>query len=79
MGAGSGAWTKTIFKQANGILQERYQNSKTTRMVEKGVLKLTKAPMERVKTTQGPRKLIMNDESFYEMGKANFMIKEITK
>ena len=79
LGAGSGAWTKTIFKQANGILQERYQNSKTTRMVEKGVLKLTKAPMERVKTTQGPRKLIMNDESFYEMGKANFMIKEITK
>ena len=79
LGAGSGAWTKTIFKQANGILQERYQNSKTTRMVEKGVLKLTKAPMESVKTTQGPRKLIMNDESFYEMGKANFMIKEITK
>lgn len=79
LGAGSGAWTKTIFKQANGILQERYQNSKTTRMVEKGVLKLTKAPMERVKTTQGPRKLIMNDESFYEMGKANFIIKEITK
>ena len=79
LGAGSGAWTKTIFKQANGILQERYQNSKTTRMVEKGVLKLTKAPMERVKTTQGPRKLIMNDESFYEMGKVNFMIKEITK
>ena len=79
LGAGSGAWTKTIFKQANGILQERYQNSKTTRMVEKGVLKLTKAPMERVKTTQGPRKLIMNDESFYEMGKANFMIKELNK
>ncbi len=52
---------------------------KTVRMVEKGVLKLTKAPMERVKTTQGPRKLIMNDESFYEMGKANFMIKEITE
>ena len=79
LGAGSGAWTKTIFKQANGILQERYQNSKTTRMVEKGVLKLTKAPMESVKTTQGPRKLIMNDDSFYEMGKANFMIKEISR
>ena len=79
LGAGSGAWTKTIFKQANGILQERYQNSRTTKMVGKGVLKLTKAPMESVKTTQGSRKLIMNDESFYEMGKANFMIKEITK
>ena len=79
LGAGSGAWTKTIFKQANGILQERYQNSRTTKMVGKGVLKLTKAPMKSVKTTQATRKLIMNDESFYEMGKANFMIKEITK
>ena len=79
LGAGSGAWTKTIFKQANGILQERYQNSRNTKMVGKGVLKLTKAPMESVKTTQGSRKLIMNDESFYEMGKANFIIKEITK
>ena len=79
LGAGSGAWTKTIFKQANGILQERYQNSKTTRMVEKGVLKLTKAPRKSVKTTQATRKLIMNDESFYEMGKANFIIKEISR
>ena len=79
MGAGSGAWTKTIFKQANGILQERYQKSRTTRMVEKGVLKLTKAKRESVKTTQGPRELIMNDESFYEMGKANFIIKEISR
>lgn len=78
LGAGSGAWTKTIFKQANDILQERYENSRTTRMVEKGVLKLTKAPMKSVKTTQATRKLIMNNESFYEMGKANFMIKEIT-
>ena len=79
LGAGSGAWTKTIFKQANGILQERYQNSRTTKMVGKGVLKLTKAPLKSVKTTQGPRKLIMNDESFYEMGKANFIIKEIDR
>ena len=79
LGAGSGAWTKTIFKQANGILQERYQKSRTTRMVEKGVLKLTKAKRESVKTTQGPRELIMNDESFYEMGKANFIIKEISR
>ena len=79
LGAGSGAWTKTIFKRAKDILQERYENSRTTRMVEKGVLKLTKAPMKSVKTTQATRKLIMNNESFYEMGKANFMIKEITK
>lgn len=79
LGAGSGAWTKTIFKRAKDILQERYDNSRTTRMVEKGVLKLTKAPMKSVKTTQATRKLIMNNESFYEMGKANFMIKEISK
>ena len=78
LGAGSGVWTKTIFEKAKDILQERYGNSRTTRMVEKGVLKLTKAPMKSVKTTQATRKLIMNNESFYEMGKANFMIKEIT-
>lgn len=77
LGAGSGAWTKTIFKKAKKILQERYGNSRTTRMVDKGVLKLTKAPMKSVKTTQATRKLIMNNESFYEMGKANFMIREI--
>ena len=79
LGAGSGVWTKTIFKQADGIIQELYQKSRTTKMVGKGVLKLTKAPMKSVKTTQATRKLIMNDESFYEMGKANFIIKEITK
>ena len=78
LGAGSGAWTKTLFQQADGILQKRYSRMKT-KMVGKGVLKLTKAPMKSVKTTQATRKLIMNDESFYEMGKANFIIKEITK
>ena len=77
LGAGSGAWTKTLFQQADGILQKRYSRMKT-RMVGKGVLKLTKAPMKNVKTTQATRKLIMNDESFYEMGKANFIIKEIS-
>lgn len=77
LGAGSGAWTKTLFQQADGILQKRYSRMKT-KMVGKGVLKLTKAPMKNVKTTQATRKLIMNDESFYEMGKANFIIKEIS-
>ena len=76
LGAGSGAWTKTLFQQADGILQKRYSRMKT-KMVGKGVLKLTKAPMKSVKTTQATRKLIMNDASFYEMGKANFMIREI--
>ena len=79
LGAGSGAWTKTIFKQANGIIQDRHKKPVQTKMKGKGVLKLTKAPMKSVKTTQATRKLIMNNESFYEMGKANFMIKEITK
>lgn len=78
LGAGSGAWTKTLFQQANGILQKRYSRMKT-KMVGKGVLKLTKAPRKSVKTTQATRKLIMNDESFYEMGKANFIIKEISR
>ena len=78
LGAGSGAWTKTLFQQADGILQKRYSRMKT-KMVGKGVLKLTKAPKKSVKTTQATRKLIMNDESFYEMGKANFIIKEISR
>lgn len=77
LGAGSGAWTKTIFKQANGIIQDRHKKPVQTKMKGKGVLKLTKAPMKSVKTTQATRKLIMNNESFYEMGKANFMIREI--
>ena len=77
MGAGSGAWTKTIFKQANGIIQDRHKKPVQTKMKGKGVLKITKAPMKSVKTTQATRKLIMNNESFYEMGKANFMIREI--
>ena len=78
LGAGSGAWTKTLFKQADGILQRRYSRMKT-KMVKKGVLKLTKAPLKTVKIPSGNHSLIKNHESFYEMGKANFMIKEIDK
>lgn len=79
LGAGSGAWTKTIFKQANGILQDRHKKPVQTKMKGKGVLKLTKAPILKQGNSVQPSKLIKNDESFYEMGKANFMIKEITK
>lgn len=78
LGAGSGAWTKTLFKQANGILQKRYSRMKT-KMVKKGVLKLTKAPLKTVKIPSGNHSLIKNHESFYEMGKANFLIKEMDK
>lgn len=48
-------------------------------MVKKGVLKLTKAPLKTVKIPSGNHSLVKNHESFYEMGKANFMIKEIDK
>lgn len=78
LGAGSGAWTKTLFKQADGVLQKRYSRMKT-KMVKKGVLKLTKAPLKTVKIPSGNHSLIKNHESFYEMGKANFLIKEIDK
>ena len=79
LGAGSGAWTKTIFKQANGIIQDRHKKPVQTKMKGKGVLKLTKAPILKQDDSVQPSKLIKNDESFYEMGKANFMIKEISK
>ena len=79
LGAGSGAWTKTIFKQANGIIQDRHKKPVQTKMKGKGVLKLTKAHILKQDDSVQPSKLIKNDESFYEMGKANFIIKEITK
>ena len=79
LGAGSGAWTKTIFKLANGIIQDRHKKPVQTKMKGKGVLKLTKAPILKQDDSVQPSKLIKNDESFYEMGKANFIIKEITK
>lgn len=78
LGAGSGVWTKTLFKLANGILQDRYC-SNTPNMDGKGVLKLTKAVVMGESQAEFAKELIKNTESFYEMGKANFMIKEITK
>lgn len=74
LGAGSGVWTKTIIKQADGIVQKRYQNP-PTRMVGKGVMKLTKAPSIIVSTKNIP--LLKNSNSYYEMGKACFQIKEV--
>ena len=53
--------------------------SAIAKMVKKGVLKLTKAPLKTVKIPSGNHSLVKNHESFYEMGKANFMIKEIDK
>ncbi|KXT78672.1 CRISPR-associated protein, Csm5 family [Streptococcus sp. DD11] len=79
LGAGSGAWTKTVFKQADGILQKRYSRMPTTKMVRKGVLKLTKAPSVSFLVKGEDRRLIKNGDNFYEMGKVNFIIQEISK
>ena len=79
LGAGSGVWIKTIFKQAYEIVKENHKKPVQTKMKGKGVLKLTKAPILLEDDSVQPSILIKNDEFFYEMGKANFMIKEITK
>lgn len=72
LGAGSGVWTKTVMLQADGIVQKRY--AKRKKMVGKGAVKLTKFPQEFYNKS---KKLIKNNENFYEMGKACFMIKEV--
>lgn len=71
LGGGSGVWTKTVMRQADGIVQKRYARLET-KMVGKGVVKLTKAHqgMEQEDT-------VKNAEHLYEMGKACFMMKEI--
>ncbi|WP_165329356.1 type III-A CRISPR-associated RAMP protein Csm5 [Streptococcus tangpeifui] len=71
LGGGSGVWTKTVMRQANGIVQKRYVKMKT-KMVGKGVVKLTKAPQ-----FNEDKRLIKNQDSLYEMGKSYFTIKEI--
>lgn len=77
LGAGAGVWTKTVMKQANGIVQKRYSRLKT-KMVGKGVLKLTKTKGKTVRMKSGvSRKLIKNEDSYFEMGKACFLLKEV--
>ena len=76
LGGGSGVWTKTIIQKANGIVQKRYERMRT-KMVGKGVVKLTKTTPKQYRTKGGLRYLIKNSENLYEMGKACFMIKEI--
>ena len=68
LGGGSGAWTKTVFRQADGEVQKRHK-----KMSERGALKLTKAPFL---TVEGEIELINNAENFYEMGKTCFTITE---
>ena len=79
LGAGSGAWTKTLFKQADGILQRRYKSNEKLKWLKRRFFKLTKHLFKTVKIPSGNHSLVKNHESFYEMGKANFMIKEIDK
>ncbi|EGD38465.1 hypothetical protein HMPREF9384_1722 [Streptococcus sanguinis SK160] len=69
LGGGSGAWTKTVFRQADGEVQKRHK-----KMSERGALKLTKAPFL---TVEGEIELINNAENFYEMGKTCFTITEV--
>ena len=69
LGGGSGAWTKTVFRQADGEVQKRHK-----KMSERGALKLTKAPFL---TVDGEIELINNAENFYEMGKTCFTITEV--
>lgn len=76
LGAGSGVWTKTVIKQADGNVQKRYTRMKN-KMVGKGVVKLTRAPQKRYKVKEEVRQLIKNEDSFYEMGKCCFTLKEI--
>lgn len=76
LGSGSGAWTKTVMRQADGPLQDQYARGRT-KMVGKGAVKLTKAPTVRYKIKEEVRPLIKNSEHFYEMGKCCFVLKEI--
>lgn len=68
IGGGTGFWTKTYINKAN---PSRHKRGGRTRMVEKGVLKLTKSIKE--------NRLINNDEQLFEMGLCAFKIKEIKK
>lgn len=77
LGAGSGFWTKTYIKEAD---PSRYQKkSGKMKMVREGALKLTKAPATSFKVKGEVRNLLENKDNFYEMGKCNFIMKEVEK
>jgi CRISPR-associated protein Csm5 len=73
LGAGSGFWTKTIIDKGD---PKRHRRG-LTEMKGKGTFKLTKAKNKTFKTPSGKKHLIANQEDFYEMGKCNFIYKEI--
>ncbi len=68
LGAGSGFWTKTIINQAD---PKRHRKGRT-RMVGKGVYKLTNSNPTSIK-----KRRISSPKGKYEMGKCYFEIKEI--
>jgi len=74
IGGGSGCWTKTIMDQAEKHVKERHSRGKT-RMVGRGVLKLTKYPIVTMKTNIRTIPLAYRN-NFYLMGKSMFQIKE---
>lgn len=74
IGAGSGFWTKVFLEKGDPSRhQMRKPNQRNVPVMKgKGALKLTKAPIKRVK--QGS--LVKNAEGFYEMGKCLLFVKE---
>jgi CRISPR-associated protein Csm5 len=73
LGAGSGLWTKTDIDHVK--IEEIGQGK--LKMKGKGVLKLTKFKPKKFKFQGKITSLIKNNGNFYEMGKANFIVKEI--
>ena len=69
LGAGSGAWTKTVMEQANEYVQKRNSFGKM-KMIDKGAMKLTKAPDHQEIS-------LRNNKHLYEMGKACFIVEEM--
>lgn len=77
LGAGSGVWTKTFIDEAKKN-KDSFSRGKM-RMVRNGVLKLTKAPNTAFMVKTERRNLIANLDSFYEMGKCMFYLKELNE
>lgn len=79
LGAGSGVWTKTLLSESDTVMKSiRRRTERTkTKMVGKGVLKLTKAQNVKYRFKDSIRVLVKNDQNFFEMGKCMFVIKSI--
>lgn len=76
LGAGSGFWTKTRIHEADPSRFMRMRG-KMKMSSEGGVFKLTKYKAESLKTSKNTYPLLKNSENYYEMGRAEFYIKEL--